>query len=140
MRSALESLVGPCLQQLASASRLITRAVAGYSRPGSSQVGSGDAGASGLPPCHGLRGRAWVLLGLLRWVLLLPKHPVDPSIKHAVKREDLRARLQMWGVHFRAEELSQAMWNGAISSGDLHERAGYITAASSDELSRTQLV
>ena len=132
MRNALESLVGPCLQQLASAARRIARAVAGYSKASSSEVSGGDASAPGLPPCHDLRGRAWVLLGLLRWVLLLPKHPVDPAIKHAVKREDLRAKLQMWGVHFRATELSQATWNGAVSSGDLQERAGSIATASSD--------
>ncbi|KAL3900669.1 MAG: hypothetical protein SGPRY_012417, partial [Prymnesium sp.] len=81
-----------------------------------------ESSIASLPPLHTMRGRLWVLLGLLRWRLLLPEHPVDPSCKHAVKAHVLRAREEEGRAQLRCHELSLHAWNGGLRSPSLSLR------------------
>ena len=74
-------------------------------------------------PCHAARGRAWALLGLLRWRLLLPRLGVDPACKYALKAAVLAARLQAQRLERRAGSLAQQGWNGAKRSAELSAQA-----------------
>ena len=106
----LERYVWPCLGQLGAAAKRIATAAAGDAG-GAGAGGTATSSQPPLPCCHGLRGRAWVLLGLLRWELLLPAHPVDPTCKHAVKGEALHAQLRSGRAELRAVQLGQDVWN-----------------------------
>ena len=119
LRASLSTLIAPCLDSLMQAVQLIATAAQTLHANSDEE----------LPACHAIRGRAWTLLGLLRWTLLLPAHPVDPSCKHAVKHEGLQTQLATWRVEYRACELSQEVWNGTRSSADLHDRMREITTA-----------
>ena len=113
LRQSLVPLVWPCLHQLCDAVERIAQ---------SSQADSH------CPPCHTARGKMWVLLGLLRWRLLLPEHPVDPTCKHGVKAGMLSVRLQQQRVQLRARTLAQQVWNGATQSAELASRATEVEA------------
>ena len=74
LKSSVALLVAPALAELQAVVAAIgTAAIAGRK----------------CPPCHEARGRAWVLVGLLRWRLLLPEHPVDPGEPHAIHTPSL---------------------------------------------------
>ena len=90
---------------------------------------AGGANGDGLrrraPPCHQMRGRVWVALGLLRWTLLLPDLPVDPAAKYELKETILTARLRTAALRRRVAALDQAVANG----GDVSEPIRAATAA-----------
>ena len=115
MVSALEPLLGPCLDEIASA----VHCIASAAREGKPE----------MPACHDERGRAWVLLGLLRWQLLLPSHPVDPTCKYSVKHATTAALVQEWQHELVGLQLSQEVWNGAASSTELRERNSELETA-----------
>ena len=85
---------------------------------------NGDGRGGRAPPCHQMRGRVWVLLGLLRWTLLLPDLPVDPAAKYELKETILTARLRTAALRRRVAALDQAVANG----GDVSEPIRAATA------------
>ena len=96
--------------------------------------------ARACPPLHNARGRVWVLLGLLRWRLLLPEHPVDPTCKHGLKAEVLSARVAKREMELRASELVQHAWNGADRTADLLERRTELSMLRAAKLSAEERI
>jgi len=101
LSASVELVLAPLLRELQSAAEAMGAAL--------------DAGAD-VPPGHGARGRVWVLLGLLRWRLLLPTHAVDPACKHTLKAELAADALRRLRLARLAAALAQEAANGARST------------------------
>ena len=71
-----------------------------------------------LPPQPESVAKAWVYLGLLRIMLLLPSSPLDPSQKQALKKESNNARKGKLEHILDVKESSEKVWSGGIAAND----------------------
>ena len=101
LQAVAETLLKPCLASVAQG-----LAAAAPPQP---QPGGRHSLPQGVAPAAALRGRAWLLLGLLRLQLAAPPAGTDPAGKYAVKQAQAERRLQ--------EEVLPEMEVGPRNSG-----------------------
>ena len=83
---------------------------------------NGDGRGGRAPPCHQMRGRVWVLLGLLRWTLALP---TSRSTRRKYELKETILPLGCAPASAAVAALDQAVANG----GDVSEPIRAATAA-----------